>query len=136
MKIKVGCYDLGTRDVDVYLTPKESGGTFTGGTRETRRAEITVGVMDWNWEATVCFLLHETFELAFMDVQARLQPSPNYTGGSDSFVFFASHAQFSDACARAAMLLAECLPHLSTVFTEEKAKSELPCGKMLPCSMI
>lgn len=108
----VGTYYLGPESVLLVLRSGE-GGEYYCTPAKGATARIKVGADKGHWKEVVAVLLHEAMELALDKLSVKYDRSLKHSGDSASCVFFLRHDEFSEACARVADMLTDCLPDLS-----------------------
>lgn len=118
-KITIGSYKLGLIPIKLLGVIGETGGSFDLGD-----GVIEVGLAsDGGWGRCLTILLHETMELALMQVGGRYVPSPDYAAASDGYHFVVNHDKFSEAVGRAGWFLMDAVPALANVFNRVNVKA-------------
>ncbi|MBC8105771.1 MAG: hypothetical protein H7Z14_04205 [Anaerolineae bacterium] len=121
MKVRIGRYPLGMREVEVYARDG-NGAEFHAARPSDGMAEIVIGLDRERWWEVFNYLLHEAAELVFADLAVRYRPTPDYANAADGFTFVFDHSKFSEAMARVACFLTAATPHLLQAF--EKYRNE------------
>jgi hypothetical protein len=112
MKRTIGHYELGHQSVQLILRDGDGGEFYTvPGSGKTPL--IAVGGDYDNWFRVVEVLHHEAMELALTMCGCRYNPAPDNGGDHTGYMFFMSHAQFSDASARTGQFMAASLPDMA-----------------------
>lgn len=107
MRVKVGQYMLGYRNVDLYANPDSCCGSFTLSPNIGPSAMEVGTDLDHFWEV-LNILLHEAMEMALCEVSARYRPNPCFAdSASDTYRFMFDHNQFTEASYRAAYFIAK-----------------------------
>jgi hypothetical protein len=119
-RVFVGQYDLGTRRINLFINRTDGNGCFTlrpkGGV-----SEIEVGIDQRNgWPAAMSVLLHEAFELSYVDVGARFNPSPDYAEDHAAYLFSMDHTKFGEATARVAWFLTDAIPDFASAWRKHR----------------
>ena len=78
-------------------------------------ADMEIGVDD-HWEGVMSTLLHESFELAMMMNNHRLQRESNPR--LSDFCFYMEHNEFNRVCEEAGYFIAKVLPQLTADYNE------------------
>ncbi len=110
MKQYIGTYKLGTEHVKLVLSNDINGGLISFKT--TGLLEITVGMHE-EWWQMVSTLMHEAIEFAFWRHGLRFVQTPDYGNDNGNYLFVASHTDYSEALARAALFITGSLPALN-----------------------
>lgn len=110
----IGIFTLGTRNVKLQVNE------FNGGTFDCNPdvAEITIGINKRNWVDVLNYLVHESWELAAMELGCRFTPNPDFSASSDGFIFVMTHTQMSEITARTAWFLNHAIPALRKAYIE------------------
>lgn len=108
----VGVYPCGPEYVQLVLREGD-GGEFWTMPEKGHICRIKVGADYDQWWRIVDVLMHEAMELAMMRICCRYEPAPDHSRDCGSYSFVMTHAQFSNANARAAMFVAAALPDLA-----------------------
>lgn len=116
-KITIGTYKLGLIPIKLVGVIGETGGSFN-----LDPGTIEVGLAGDGWGRCLTILLHETMELALMQVGGRFVPSPDYAAASDGYHFVVNHDKFSEAVGRAGWFLMDAMPALANVFNKINEK--------------
>jgi hypothetical protein len=115
----VGTYRLG--EVSVQIVIREGyGGDFFSRPGDIPYPRIKIGADTDHWHNVVSTLLHEAQEYVIASICCRMTPDDEFGRDSASYVFWLRHEQFSDVCARAGILLADCLPDLRKAWKKWK----------------
>ena len=77
---------------------------------------VTVGLDHTNWSRCFSIMLHEIYELAFMQMQTRFKCSENWNLGNADYTFVMTHEQFGEANVRAAGWISCAQSDLSRAF--------------------
>lgn len=85
---------------------------------------ITIGLDQDNWWQVVTALLHEAFEMSLYRHSCRYSQGPDYAADNGNYLFVATHTQFSEATARAALFIANCLPRLEEEYKKFHKKKK------------
>ena len=122
-EVYVGTYPFGTISVELYAMPNSADGnlSFFPHGELKHRARIRVGV-GGTWLDAVDRLLHETLEMAFILVNARYAPAPDYSKSQANYMFCMNHEQFADAASRAAQFLDHAVVELSRAYKKRGKK--------------
>lgn len=120
-RTRVGAFSCGTRTIELFAIPGTRGGDFHLNP-EGKPTEMNICIGYHRWYEVLQVLVHETMELCLIDVACRFRPAPDSAWSSDTYVFHANHAQFSEACARAGEFIAAAQYELAKV--HRKAKRE------------
>lgn len=73
-----------------------------------------------DWGMVVATLMHEAQEVCLSRLCLRFTPSDEFGRDAASYVFMMRHEQFSDAVARTALFLADCLPDVKRAWKKWK----------------
>lgn len=120
----VGTYRLGDDSVQIVLR-EGNGGDFYFLPGDIPYPRIKIGANVENWHNIIGTLLHEAQEYVLARLCCRLTPDDEFGRDSASYIFLLRHEQYSDVCARAGMLLAQCLPDLSAAWKKWKKKKQM-----------
>jgi hypothetical protein len=123
----VGIYECGWNSVEVVLRDGD-GGEYFMIPEKGRGPRIKLGADQDTWQKLVAVLMHETLELVMDTLKHRYIAWQNMGNSHDGYLFMFDHPQFCDITARAAELMAACLPDLAKAW--EKWKSEDPTLKL------
>lgn len=104
----IGTYELGFRQMKVFVNPQTSGGAV-----DLRKCTMTIGTADEDWWRVVAVLLHESIEAGMMDLHCRLNDTADGYSSDDSVVFIMTHPQYSQVIGQAAEFLTLVLPDLA-----------------------
>lgn len=111
----LGVFVFGIRAVRIIADKKMWGGEFDCAA-DDGMAEIVVGFAAEKWHDALGVLLHETMEMSLADLGCRWRGSPDYAGDNGRQMFVMDHTTFSEACGRAAILLAQCVPVVADAY--------------------
>lgn len=117
----VGVFRLGDEFCELVLR-EGTGGEFyfTPGDGHVPRIEIG-GDYD-SWGRVVNCLVHESVEFSLARLKCRFLSQDDNGDDAHGYLFVASHPDFSDACARAAIFITDALPPLATKWKGWKKK--------------
>ena len=122
-QILVGHYQLGFRNFALYADPNNASGTVKlAPDDKSKSSEVFIGV-DGSWPEAVSTLLHELFEVAFIDVNGRFKRCPTYCEEPSDFNFFLTHNEFSEAAERVGYVLIDALKDLSKVYKNHQKEN-------------
>jgi hypothetical protein len=117
--IYIGTYTLGYFNVELFINPESSSARFDASrTGKTGRMELGASKPFRNQEALLDLLLHETFEVAALNLDLRYERHGNNSSQDMLFVF--THEQFNRVCRMQAGFISEALPHLMNAFNKLK----------------
>lgn len=103
----IGYYNIGDETVQLVLR-EGTGGEFYFQPGDIKCARIKIGASHTQWHQIVSVLMHESLELVLARMALRYYPEEDWGRDMGSFLFVMRHEQFSDACARSALLISEC----------------------------
>lgn len=118
----LGVFRLGHEQMEVYLRDG-TGGEFYTVPEAGRLPRIKVGA-DQCWKDVVSVLHHEAMEFCLMRIECRFNPGSDFARDHASYLFIMTHPQFSEAGARTAWFLADCLPALGTAYRKWMKKGK------------
>ncbi len=120
-QVIVGTYRCGDDQYQVVLR-EGNGADFFFQPGDILHGRVKIGADVENWRNVVTALMHEAIEASIARICCRYTPDDEYGRDSASYVFVLRHEQFSDACARAGMMLSDCLPDLSVAWKKWQEK--------------
>jgi hypothetical protein len=110
MRELLGEASIGWENVDIYVDKEGNvGGSFTMAPKEGK-AVIEISASDA--QQAISILVHETIEFAMTRMECRLAPSPEITGGHDTYLFVMRHYQFSEVSARTSEFIMKMIPKI------------------------
>lgn len=121
-EIKVGTYDLGHENVDVYAVLNDQGGSYHCNPNEGGPARVRIGIRYNHWWETVNVATHEAFEFILDRMELKFRASGDTSRDSAAVLFVFTHSQFSEASARVAYFLTKLLPDLAMLYNKWKKK--------------
>ena len=108
----VGVYHLGDESVQLVLR-EGKGAEFYERPGDIPNPRMKIGAdhptIGWLMDA----VMHEGQERSMAVMRLRLQRADSYYVDSTAYLFVLTHEEFTEACHRAGMFLAECLPDLT-----------------------
>jgi hypothetical protein len=104
---KVGVFKLGPENVELWVDPAISGGTFNLCPRSGGMAEIRIGVNE-----QIEVLIHELFEFCAARLQLRFIAAPSFTRSHADYLFVMTHEQFTEVAARVGCFMSDAIPKL------------------------
>lgn len=121
MRVKVGQYMLGYRNVDLWANPESTGGNFVLLPTEGV-STMEVGTKLDYWHEILNILAHEAFEFSLGEVNARYRPNPCFADcASDTYRFMFDHNQFTEAVYRASYFICKSQPALAKIHRKHVA---------------
>src|SRR6266436_4261514 len=105
----LGCFDAGTRNIELYARKGDCAEFNLQ--PEGKQARITVGI-DMRWWETLGCLVHEAAELICTDMGFRYVPAPDIAKDNGSYYFAMNHTQFSEVATRVGLFLSQAVPVL------------------------
>lgn len=117
----VGQGSLGCLTVSVWINPNtygghcSSSGTPWAATIGPAECCIELGAADESFSELVTALLHEAFELHCILHGHRYDPSPSYSGSTDTYLFLMTHPEMSECFGAVAPLVTAILPKLAVL---------------------
>lgn len=118
----VGDYNLGSIQAQVVLRDGY-GGEFYSRPEPGSIPRIKVGMDSGDsWFNAVSILHHEVMELCLYQMGLRYGETPDYARDNGAYLFVMNHTEFSEASARTAIFLAECLPDFKKAWKKFKKK--------------
>lgn len=120
MRVKVGQYMLGYRNVDLWADPGCIGGHFKLAPMEGV-AEVEVGTKYDHWSEVLNVLFHECMEFALCEVGARFKLEPSFMSGHDGYRFIFTHDQFTEATSRASYFICKSQTALAKIHRKHVA---------------
>jgi hypothetical protein len=96
-------------------------GVFPVG-RTNVEVELTVGIGSESWCDAVAVLLHEVFELLFLQRNASYIESSNWNRSSSQYLFLFHHEEFCEICEFASTAILEIMPKLEAVHKRRHPK--------------
>ena len=120
----VGVFSIGFEDCQLVLR-EGTGGEFFNCPGKAKIPRIKIGA-DTRWGEVVAAVLHEAMEFTLNRLRCRYDCSYDLAQDHAGYVFMATHPQFSDACSRSALFLAECHDKLKK---DWRAWNRRPSGK-------
>lgn len=120
-EIHIGKHQLGWREIDLYVQPYSSGGSFQAVPGDGRDAIMKIGMDHDCWPEVMEVILHEAHEFNLCDLGVGYRPQNVYSGNcSDGVFFMYNHNQHTEACARTAYFLANTIPLLASWYKKIK----------------
>lgn len=119
---KLGTGRLGFSLVDLFVDHNDCDSKFSIWPRPNANTMMVVGLRQTHWSRVLDGLLHETFELAMVQVGARFTPCPDMAQSHGGYVFVATHGVFEDAVSRSADFLANAIPAVAAEFHKRKKR--------------
>src|SRR5271170_7860861 len=113
--IPIGTYQLGARLVRVYGVADSESGEVLVIPEDKGIPQINVG-LDGPWDECLAVLMHEIFELTYIDLNCRFKQKPGFTNSAADYHFFMTHEQFGAACDRIGYMLDKALFDLHKVY--------------------
>lgn len=130
MKMQViGNYRLG--DENVQLVLRDGGGAdFYEQPGDILHPRMKIGADKESIGWLMDSVYHEAMERSMSVIRVRFQRVDSYYVDSASWVFILTHEEFTEACHRAGMFLAACLPDLNAAWKKwHQKKKSLAGGK-------
>jgi hypothetical protein len=113
--VQVGVYQLGFRMVRLVADFTTGNGCVQVCPDDHGLPQVVVGC-DGPWDEVIGTLLHEAYELSFIDLNTRYKARPSWSEESSDFMFIMTHNQLSETCERVGSFIEHALPELSKVY--------------------
>ncbi len=120
-RVPVGLYQLGFRMVRLVADFNTANGAVLVCPEDLGLPEITIGC-DAPWDEVIGTLLHEVYELSFIDLNTRYKNRPSWSEESSDFMFFMTHNQLSETCERVGSFLEHALHELHAMYAKRNKK--------------
>lgn len=122
MKIFVGTYRLGLRNVKLYAS-LDDGGQVRLFPKKRGVPEVYVGIGE-SWTDALTTLLHEAYELALIDLRTRYEHAPGGSEETSDFIFLMTHNELGKAHEVVADFIIDASHDLGMIYNREKKKRE------------
>lgn len=119
--VLVGTYHLGFRMVRLICDFTTANGAVFVAPDDHGLPKVMVGG-DAPWDEVIGTLLHEAYELTFIDLQTRYKQRPSWSEEASDFIFLMTHNQLSEACERVGSFLDHALPDLRKLYFKRTQK--------------
>lgn len=130
MNKRIGCWQLGAVDVEVYATGEAGGSYWSAPLDRNGMPYLTVGLDHVRWGRCLEVLLHEAFEccLHLMDLSYIKQAQRTECSSNRWFMF--NHAEFAEVCARLGPFIANAQVPLAEAYRafEKERKATKPAA--------
>ena len=120
-KVLVGLYQIGFRMVRLFADFNTANGSVLVCPEDHGLPEVIVGC-DAPWDEVIGTMLHEVYELSFIDLNTRYKNRPSWSEESSDFMFFMTHNQLSETCERVGSFVEHALPDLSKIYSKRNKK--------------
>lgn len=119
--VTVGIYQLGFRMVRLIADFTTANGSVMVCPDDHSLPQVIVGC-DAPWEEVIGTMLHEAYELSFIDLNTRYKNRPSWSDESSDFIFVMTHNQLSETCERVGSFIEQALPELNKVYFKRVKK--------------
>ncbi len=87
---------------------------------KTGCGRMNIGMGYERWHDVLENLLHESFEMALIQVGGRFAKEPDFSQSTGGFLFSLDHEQFQEVVARCAEFLSKAIPDLQRAFNAKR----------------
>ena len=133
MRKKIGTYQIGNFDVEVYVTDQSGGVYRTCPIDKPGLPYLEIGLDHPRWADCFEVLLHEALESTLHRMDVSFEKQAQHTRCAANRWFFFDHAQFAEVCAQVGRFIVACQVDLCTAYRtflkEEKAKERAARAK-------
>lgn len=119
----MGTYNIGLRPIRLYANPNSNDGSVNVIPKDNGSTKVNIGI-DQSWSRAVATLLHETYEIALIDLNTRFEQNPVYSNESSDFVFFMTHNELGEAHERIGELLENVLPDFRKIYDRHSPRKK------------
>ncbi len=127
MKLKqkiLGVYEFGYEQVQIVLR-EGTGAEFYFMPEKGSVPRIKIGCDYKEWRCIITILQHEALEFALTRLMCRYECAEDMSKDHSAYLFVMTHQQMSDACAKVADLMSNCLPDLAEAWKKWNKKGKM-----------
>jgi hypothetical protein len=123
-KVLVGTFQLGLRYINLFIdfSTENASVSFLPIRKGVPDLPVMVVGADTDWGEVLSTLLHEAYELTFVDLSLRYKKRPSWTEESSEFYFWMHHNDLAEAHERIGPFLAKVVPEVKKIYDARNKK--------------